>query len=984
MKRAAFLLPLATLFLTTVAFTAREGQGTAQGRLTAEAFEAMAIRSLGPGLVTGRVADIAIDPADNSVWYVATAFGGLWKTTNRGFTFDHVFPRIGEVQSFTLCCVRVDPENTDIIWLGTGENASQRSAHFGTGVYRSTDGGETWGPPGLPDSEHIGEIEFDPRDSSVVWVAAEGPLFREEGGGDRGLFKTTDGGQTWTRSLFVNEYTGVTDVVFDPQNPDVMFAGTFQRMRHVGQMIGGGPDGGLFKSTDAGETWTKQTYGLPPGEVGRINLAVDPKAPGRVYAMIDAKRPGGGGRGGRGGGRGGGGGGRGGGGEEEELPPLNPPTEDDGVGFYRSDDNGETWRRMSRERNNPAYYNEIYVDPRHPDTIWAVATTFQWSRDGGATWEAIGIEDSTEDMGPTGAFNVHVDHHALVFDPDDPEHIIIGNDGGMYETYDDGETWRFFTNLPVTQFYRMSAGNEEPFYSICGGTQDNFSLCGPSRTTHVAGIRTSDWYMINGGDGFQTRHGHDPNIIFATSQNGGLVRFDRRIGRSQGIRPDGDNIIIEDDDPSQQLSGQGGDRRHWDAPFVVSAHAPGRLYWGSQYVYRTDDRGDSWRRISPDLTRDLDRTEIPIMGRSWVPGSIALNESTTTLSTIVEIAESTLLEGLLITGSDDGLVHISEDRGETWRRIDEFPGVPRYTYVTDVVPSPRDSNVIFVTFNNWQLGDFNPYVVRSDDRGRTWTNITGDLPPLHDVWALEQDHLNPDLLFAGTEFGLFFTVDGGEHWVKLQGNMPAAQVRDLQLQRREDDVVMGTFGNGFWVLDDYSPLREVSAEALAEDARLFPLRHVYQFTGWGVAQAGAAGLATLGGNYTTPNPPSGAVFTYHVGESLPADTELVIRIYDSGGDQIRDMPVDKTPGLHREEWNLREDPPPPDPDEAAEAGRGGRGGRGGGRGGRGGRGNQGPVVDTGTFRAQIGTKVGDTFTALGPSQLFMVKDLPEQNYILYR
>ena len=971
MKRAAFLLPLATLFFTTVVFSARDGQSAAQDRMSAETFEGMQIRSLGPALVTGRVADIAIDPNDGSVWYVASAFGGLWKTTNRGFTFNQVFPRVGQVEAFTLCCVRVDPSNSDIVWLGTGENASQRSAHFGTGVYRSTDGGQTWGAPGLPDSEHIGEIELDPRDPSIVWVAAEGPLFREEGGGDRGLFKTTDGGRTWTRSLYVNEYTGVTDVVFDPRNPDIMFAGTYQRMRHVGQMIGGGPDGGLFKSTDAGETWTKLTNGLPPGEVGRINLAIDPKAPGRVYAMIDAKRAGGG-RGGRGG--------RGGGGEQPEEPPLNPPTEDDGVGFYRSDDNGETWRRMSRERNNPAYYNEIYVDPRHPDTVWAVATSFRWTRDGGTTWENIGIENSTADMGPTGAFNVHVDHHALVFDPEDPEHILIGNDGGLYETWDDGETWRFFANLPITQYYRVSAGNELPFYTICGGTQDNFSMCGPSRTTHVVGIRTSDWYMTAGGDGFQNRHDpFDPNIIYSTSQNGGLSRFDRRTGRTQGIRPNPNNTINVE---AETGGGRGGgDRTNWDAPYITSPHSVGRLYWGSHYVYQTDDRGSSWQRISPDLTRNLDRSEIPIMGRLWAPGSIALNESTTTLSTIVEIDESPLRPGFLLVGTDDGLVQISEDNGGTWRMVEDFPGVPKYTYVTDVVPSPIDSNVIFVAFNNWQLGDFNPYIVRSTDRGRTWTNISGDLPPLHDVWNVEQDHVNPDLLFAGTEFGLFFTVDGGQRWVKLQGNMPPAQVRDMQLQRRENDVVMGTFGNGFWVLDDYSPLREVSAAALAEPARLFPLRHAYQFDGWGVAQAGAAGLATLGGNYTTPNPPAGPVFTYHVGQAIPEDAELVVRIFDTSGERIRDMTVDKALGLHREEWNMREDPPPPEAGEA-EAGRGGRGG---GRGfGRGGRGNQGPAVEPGLFRAQIGTKVGDEFTPLGPAQIFQVRELPAQNYSLYR
>jgi photosystem II stability/assembly factor-like uncharacterized protein len=409
----------------------------------------------------------------------------------------------------------------------------------------------------------------------------------------------------------------------------------------------------------------------------------------------------------------------------------------------------------------------------------------------------------------------------------------------------------------------------------------------------------------------------------------------------------------------------------------------GRLYWGSQFVYQTDDRGTSWQKISPDLTRNLDYREIAIMGRLWPQDSIAFHESTTTLSTIVEIDESPLLGGLLVVGTDDGLVQITEDNGKNWRKVEDFPGVPKYTYVTDVVPSPRDSNVIFVAFNNWQTGDYNPYIVRTTDRGRTWTNITGDLPPLHDVWTVAQDHVNPDLLFAGTEFGLFFTVDGGTHWVQLRGGMPPAQVRDLQLQRRENDVVMATFGNGFWVLDDYSPLREVSAEALAAEARLFPLRHVYQYAPWGVAQAGAAGLATLGGNFTTPNPPTGAVFTYHVGQAIADDTQLVVRISTATGTAIRDMEVDKAVGLHREEWNMRQDPPPQD--ENAQAGRGGRGGGGGGGGfGRGGRGNQGPAVEPGLFRVQLGKKVGETFTPIGPSQTVQVRELPAQNYMLYR
>ncbi|HUF46525.1 MAG TPA: hypothetical protein VMM93_01855, partial [Vicinamibacterales bacterium] len=924
MKRTVWLLAVAVLY---AAVNIGAGQATAPERLSSDVFAGLEVRSLGPGLVTGRVADIEVDPNDRNTYYVASSFGGLWKSINRGGTFRQIFPRSGQVEAFTLCCVVVDPKDSNVVWLGTGENKSQRSAHFGTGLYKSTDAGESWTRVGLERSEHIGKIVIDPRNSNTVWVASQGPLF--SAGGDRGLYKTTDGGTTWTRSLHVNDDTGITDVVFDPRNPDILFAGTYQRRRHVGMMIGGGPDGGIFKTTNGGRTWTKLTSGLPPGEVGRIALAVDPKKPDRVYALIDGKLAGGGGRGA----------GRGAGGGEQPAgpPPLPPaPTPDDSRGFYRSDDNGTTWTRLSTYRGGgPAYYSRIFVDPRHEDTVWSINTSFEWTRDGGRTWSSLGIENSTTNQGPTGAFNVHVDHHEVVFDPTDPEHIIIGNDGGMYETYDNGVSWRFFSNLPITQYYRVSAGYEEPFYTICGGTQDNFSMCGPSRTSHVVGIRTSDWYMINGGDGFQTRQDRgDPNIVFATSQNGGLARFDRRTGRSQGgIRPGPNNTINWPREAGEAGAaggrgagggrGRGGDRINWDAPYITSAHSPTRLYWASTFVYRSDDRGDSWTRISPDLSRDLDRTTMPIMGRVWPPGSIALHESTTALSNVVSIDESPLLDGLLIAGTDDGLVQITGDGGANWRRVEDFPGVPKWAYVSDVFASPRDANVFFVALNNWQTGDYSPYVVRSTDRGRTWTNIAGNLPALHSVWAIAQDHVKDDLLFAGTEFGLFFTVDGGQHWVQLHGGMPPAQVRDLDIQRREHDVVMGTFGNGFWVLDDYSPLREVSAATLADDARLFPLRHAYQFAPWGVAQAGSAGLASLGGNFTTPNPPHGAVFTYHVRQTLAEETTLVLTVSDVEGNRVRELTLDKTAGLRRGAWTLPAAPPAP---AAGAPGRGGPGG----------------------------------------------------------
>ena len=444
---------------------------------------------------------------------------------------------------------------------------------------------------------------------------------------------------------------------------------------------------------------------------------------------------------------------------------------------------------------------------------------------------------------------------------------------------------------------------------------------------------------------------------------------------------------------------------------MTSSHSPTRLYWGSQYLYRTEDRGASWVRISPDLTRNLDWQQLPIMGKVWPAGSIALHESTTALSNIVSVTESPRFADLLVIGTDDGLVQITEDSGRNWRRVEDFPGVPKWAYVTDVLASPVDANVIFVTLNNWQRGDFKPYVVRSNDRGRTWTNITGDLPALHTAWSIQQDHIAPNLLFLGTEFGVFFTVDAGAHWVKLKGGIPPTQAREIQIQKRESDLVIGTFGRGFWVLDDYSALREVTAEAMGEEVRLFPMRHAYQFTPWGLAQDGSAGLGTLGGNHTMPNPPYGAVLTYNVRENLPADVTLVANVMNPQGTQVRRLTLAKTAGLHRTYWNLGLDPGvagapaetyvvPPDDASADErqAGQGaggqGAGAQGAGRaagppapvaqqGGRGGRGG-GAQAQPGRYRVVIGKLVGETFTPIGQPQFVQVLELPAQNYVLYR
>ena len=811
-----------------------------------DGFRGIKLRSLGPSMATGRLADFAIDPRDPAVWYIGAASGGVWKSVNHGLDWTPIFDEQG---AYSIGVVEIDPNRPDTIWVGTGENASQRSASYGDGVYKSTDGGKTWRNMGLRGSEKIGRILIHPRDSNIVYVASQGPLWAP--GGDRGLFKTTDGGATWKAVLTVSENTGVADLAMDPRNPDVIYAASYQRRRHVGQLIGGGPESNIYKTTDAGATWKPIMNGLPTVDRGRIALAVPAQKPDTVYALVTAA-----------------------------LKQS---------GFFRSTDAGATWTKMSDYVVvDPQYYGEIYVDPSNPERVFAVDQNIHITSDGGRTFQEAD-------------YPIHVDHHEIYIDPANTRHMIIGNDGGLYESWDGGTTFHHFTNLPLEQYYRVAVDNAAPFYNICGGTQDNGSMCGPARTANRSGIRSVDWIRVGGGDGMQPRvDPTDPNIVYSMSQNGAISRLDLRTGESAGIRPA--PAIRENV------------RWNWESPFIISPHNPSRLYLAGSALYRSDDRGSGWKKITGDLTRSIDRDELPVMGKVWGPDAVWKNIFTTDYGVASALDESPMREGLIAVGTDDGLVQMSEDAGATWRKIDRFAGVPEKAYVSDIAFSQHDVNTLYATFHNFQYGDFKPYVLKSRDLGRTWTSIAGNLPDRGSAWSIVEDHVNPRLLFLGTEFALYASVDGGAAWHPL-GGLPTITARDIAIQEREHDLVVATFGRGMYVLDDYSALRHVTPGALSRDSALFPLRPAYQMP--------MRGYAGDGGTFTSENPPYGALFTYHVARA-PQGGTLTLTITDAAGAAVRALQVPATPGFHRVAWDLRRDPP--SRPSGAQAGRGGRGG----------------------------------------------------------
>jgi len=898
MKRTGFLLLSSLLYLQITISHPQSGNEGDEGKssagvegVTSEILGGLHLRCIGPAVSSGRISSIAVDPSDHSIWYVAAASGGVWKTVNCGTTWNPVFEGEG---SFSIGTVAVDPVNPAVVWVGTGENNSQRSVSYGDGVYRSEDGGKSWKNMGLKKSEHIARILIDPRNTNVVYVAAQGPLWGP--GGDRGLYKTTDGGKDWKAVLSISENTGVTDVVMEPGNPDVLIAASYQRRRHVWTLIDGGPESAMYKSTDAGATWAKVTSGLPSVDMGRIGLAVSPADPRVIYSIIEASERKG--------------------------------------GIFRSTDYGSSWEKRNDFDATAMYYATLYADPKNIDRIYVMNTVLMVSNDGGKTVQPIGEQSK------------HPDNHCMWIDPSNTNHYLVGCDGGLYESFDRAQTWGFKSNLPVTQFYDVDVDNASPFYNVYGGTQDNFSVGGPSRTRSESGIVNSDWIVTTGGDGFHSRiDPEDPNTVYAESQYGGLVRFDKRTGEQIGIQP-------QQDRHEEPL------RWNWDSPLIISPHSHTRLYFAANHLYRSDDRGDTWKEVSPDLTRQIDRNTLPVMGRIWEVDAVSKSASTSLYGNCTALCESPLKEGMIYVGTDDGLVHVTEDGGNTWRKIEKFMGVPERSYVARLFASQHEVNTVYASFDNHKNADFLPYILKSTDAGRTWTSISGNLPKNGSVLAIAEDHVDPALLFVGTEFGLFTTLDGGTKWIQLKSGLPTIAVRDLRIQKRENDLVLATFGRGFYILDDYSPLRLLSKKSLSGEASIYPVKDALMYvpsTPLGGGKKAFAGESF----YTAPNPPYGVVFSYFLKDSyktkkdirreaekeakkkkiaspyptveqLRAEDEeeppqVTLTISDTSGHVLRYISGENQKGINRVSWNMRYASPvlsshSPDTDEETDGG----------------------------------------------------------------
>jgi photosystem II stability/assembly factor-like uncharacterized protein len=998
-------------------------------------------RAIGPASMGGRIDDFAVVESNPSTYYVAFATGGLWKTINNGTTFEPIFDTYSTSSIGDVAVCQSDP---NIVWVGTGEPNNRQSSTFGDGVYKSTDAGKTFTNVGLKETQSIARVVIDPKDANTVYVAALGHLFGPNK--ERGIYKTTDGGKNWTNVKFIDEYTGFTDLVIDPGDNKTLYAASYQRLRTAFGFNGGGPGTGLWKTTDAGKNWTKiEGNGLPENMLGRIGIDVARSNPNILYAQIEVGAEMGTGvpaesAAGQTGAQGGQGGGGGFGGQQ------NRPPDPKRSGLWRSDDKGKTWKFMSNENNRPMYYSQVRVDPTNPEIVYTGGLNFSRSTDGGNTFKNL-----------SGV--AHSDHHAIWIDPKDNKHVMVGNDGGLDVSYDQGETFDFINTIPAAQFYAVSADMRKPYY-VCGGLQDNGSWCGPSSTRagggnggggggSPSGITNADWYRVGGGDGFYTlQDPTDYTVVYYESQNGATSRLDLKTGQSRSIRPRaaqrprntgpmggapaaatvtpappvpvtqaGQEQMpairrLPNQPAATEAGAQGGDQQaqmmammaqmsggafgnplqsnivpappqgetyrfNWSTPIMLSPHNPRTIYLAANKLFRSLDRGDTWTAVSGDLTKQIDRTKQSIMGVAGNQPMASKHDGYANNSNITVIGESPVLPGVLWVGTDDGNVHVSKDGGVNWTNVvGNMSGAPNgYVQISRVEPSHFDAGTCYVTMDNHRNDDWKPYVFVTKDYGATWTAITNNLPAFGNVNVIREDAKNKDLLFVGTEIGVFVSLNGGKEWKRFMTGLPMVRVDDLIIHPRDNDLIVGTHGRGIYICDDISPLQQLNDKTLAADVHLFDVR---PGTNWltDVALSRYVGGQKM---FRGANAPAGTAISYHL-KAAPSG-EVKLTISDITGKIVRTIPATKEVGLNRVQWNLRGDPParmgammggggnagqtansPAATAGAAPATAGGGQGGGGGFGGR--FANFGPALEPGVYLVKLSVDGKDLTTKL--------------------
>jgi len=826
-----FLLVVTLCLSLSLSLGSAQAKKKSQDLFTESVLDRLQWRCVGPANMGGRIDDFAVVENSPQVIYVAIASGGVWKTTNNGVTWEPVFD---DQSTSTIGDVTVAPSNPDIVWVGTGEPNNRQSSSWGNGVYKSTDGGKTWKNMGLADTHHIGSIVIHPSNPEVVYVAALGHLWGPNK--ERGLFKTTDGGQTWVNAKFIDENTGFVDVAMDPESPTTLYAAAYQRRRRGWGFNGGGPGSGLYKTTDGGQTWVKLIEGLPKGNTGRIGIDIYRSNSNVVYAVI----------------------------EHQEG------------GVFRSEDKGLTWKRMSSTNPRPMYYSRIRIDPNNDQRIWVLGASMYVSEDGGKNFRTDYVSQ------------IHGDHHAMWISPENSNHMVLGSDGGIYLSYDRGRTWDFVNSLPIGQFYEIGFDLRQPYY-IYGGLQDNGSWGGLSATRYRVGITNEDWFRIGGGDGFYVQvDPTDHTLIYAESQNGNLYRFNLKTGESKSIRP-------QPEDEKETY------RFNWNCPILISPHDPKTIYYGGNKLFRSLDRGETWE-ASVDLTTQQDRDKLPLMGVLSDEKTLSRNDGIANYGDIITVSESPLKKGLLYVGTDDGNLQISRDGGKTWMNVmDKVPGVPKYTYVSRVVASRFNEGRAYVTLDGHRNDDFKAYAFMTIDYGESWKSISSNLPEGSTVNVIREHHRNPDLLFVGTERGAYVSIDRGQKWVRIKGNLPLVPVDDIAIHPRENDLILGTHGRSIWVLDDMTPLEQLTKDVLDSQGSLYDIREATIFNPYN--HKGSLGHKVFVG----PNPPQGAIISYYLKEKAKENVKIIIE--DKDGKKIREIKGPQEAGINRITWDLRYEPP---------------------------------------------------------------------------